>query len=124
MQKQFLTITSVLILTSCASVEDLTGSKPIIDTAGVNFAQYESDLEDCSAYADQVAIANKVATGAVSGAVVGSLIGAALGNSSIAKRGAGVGAVGGAGRNVSAGLQERQRVIKRCLIGRGYRVLN
>lgn len=113
-----------LLLASCASVEDLTGNNPIIDTQGVNLAKYDTDLAQCEAYADEVAIAQKAGAGAVSGAVVGGVFGAIVGNSSTAKKGAGIGAVGGGARGVGQGIRERERVIKRCLIGRGYRVLN
>ncbi len=58
------------------------------------------------------------------GAVIGGVFGAVLGNRSTAQRGAGVGAVGGGARGVGEGLRERERVIKSCLIGRGYQVLN
>lgn len=112
-------------LAACASsVEDLTGNNPIIDSQGVNIALYNRDLGECEQYADEVEIAQKAAAGAVSGAVVGGVFGAVIGNSNTAQRGAGVGAVGGGARGVSQGLRERERVIKRCLMGRGYRVLN
>lgn len=119
----FLTL-STLSLFSCRSVEDLTGSTPIIDTQGVNMARYEADLTDCQDYADQVQVGRQTAVGAVTGAAVGGVFGAVIGNSDTAQRGAGVGAVGGGARGAGRGLQERERVIKRCLIGRGYRVLN
>ncbi|MEC7765794.1 MAG: glycine zipper family protein [Pseudomonadota bacterium] len=113
-----------LFLISCASVEDLTGNNPIIDTLGVNLAQYNRDLAECQQYANEVEIAQKAAVGAASGAAVGGVFGAVLGNSETARRGAGVGAVGSGARGVREGIRERDRVIKRCLIGRGYRVLN
>ena len=113
-----------LFLISCASVEGLTGSNPIIDTLGVNLAQYNRDLAECQQYANEIEIAQKAAVGAASGAAVGGVFGAVLGNSETARRGAGVGAVGGGARGVREGIRERDRVIKRCLIGRGYRVLN
>lgn len=114
----------VLLLTNCASVEDLTGNNPIIDSQGVNMASYGRDLLECKDYAEQVQIARKAGSGAVSGAVVGGVFGAVLGDSDSAKRGAGIGAVGGGARGIGEGLRERERVIKSCLIGRGYRVLN
>lgn len=114
----------VLALVGCRSVEDLTGNNPIIDTKGVNLAQYDRDLVECQAYADEVEVAQKAAAGAVAGAAVGGVFGAVIGNSNTAKRGAGVGAVGGGARGVGEGIRERERVIKSCLIGRGYRVLN
>ena len=111
-------------LFSCRSVEELTGNTPIIDTQGVNMARYEADLVDCQNYADQVQIGRQTAVGAVAGAAVGGVFGAVIGDSDTAQRGAGVGAVGGGARSAGRGLQERERVIKRCLSGRGYRVLN
>ena len=112
------------VLASCSSVEELTGDEPIIDRKGVSEAQYQQDLIECRTYADEVAIARKAGTGAVTGAAVGGVFGAIVGNSSTAQRGAGIGAVGGGAQGVSEGLREREFVIKRCLLGRGYRVLN
>ena len=112
-------------LAACASsMEDLTRNNPIIDAKGVNLAQYNRDLSECEQYADEVEVAQKAAVGAVSGAVIGSVFGAVIGNGNTAQRGAGIGAVGGGARGVSDGIRERERVIKRCLMGRGYRVLN
>lgn len=113
-----------LYVTACSSIEDLTGNNPIIDGQGVNLAHYNADLNECELYADEVAIAQKTGSGVVSGAVVGGVFGAVVGNSSTAKKGAGIGAIGGGARGVGDGIRERERVIKRCLIGRGYRVLN
>jgi outer membrane lipoprotein SlyB len=112
------------VLAGCKGVEELTGSNPIIDTKGVNMTQYDRDLSECQAYADEVEIARKAATGAVKGAVVGSVFGTIVGNGRVAQRGAGVGAVGGGARGVGDGLNERERVIRNCLVGRGYHVLN
>ncbi|MFT5844092.1 MAG: outer membrane lipoprotein SlyB [Pseudohongiellaceae bacterium] len=124
MPRILLVLLTTLLFISCSSVEDLTGNNPIIDTQGVNLARYETDLLQCQSYADEVAIAQKAGSGAVTGAVVGGVFGAVVGNSDTAKKGAGIGAVGGGARGVGDGLRERERVVKRCLIGRGYRVLN
>ena len=123
---KFKTLAVVLLfqLTACSSIEDVTGNTPIIDTQGVNLSRYEDDLAECQAYADEVQIAQKAAAGSVSGAVIGGLLGAVWGNSNTAQRGAGVGAVSGGAKGVIGGVRERDRVIKRCLMGRGYRVLN
>ena len=123
MKLQFLPLIT-LTLIGCASIEDLTTNNPIIDTLGVNLTQYNHDLSDCQQYANEVEIAQKAAVGAASGAAVGGVFGAVLGNSDTAQRGAGVGAVGGGTRGIRQGIRERGRIIKRCLIGRGYRVLN
>ena len=124
MKIQYLVGILSVLLAGCTSVEDLTGNNPIIDSQGVNLARYDSDLLECQDYADQVQIAKKTAAGVVSGTVIGGVFGAVWGNSNTAQRGAGVGAVGGGARGVGEGLRERERVIKSCLIGRGYRVLN
>ena len=111
-------------LIGCRSIEKVSGSGPIIDTQGVNMASYEADLAACQNYADEVQVARKTTTGIIGGAAVGGVFGAVLGNSDTAQRGAGVGAVAGGVRGAGNGLQERARVIRRCLTGRGYRVLN
>ena len=95
--------------------------EPIIDTRGVNMAHYESDLADCQSYADQVRIEKGVAKGTVAGGAVGGATGAVLGNAS---EGAGVGAITGAARSAQIGEREKSQVLKNCLRGRGYRVLN
>ncbi len=116
--------TLILTLSHCRSVEEITGNTPIIDTQGVNMAQYEVDLEQCNAYADQVQVARQATVGTIAGAAIGGVFGAVIGDSNTAQRGAGVGAVGGGARGVGSGLREREMVIRRCLTGRGYRVLN
>jgi len=98
--------------------------QPIIDTKGVNIAQYEQDKKECSAYAEQVSVAQKAGTGAVAGAAVGAVIGAAVGNSDTAARGAGIGAASGAAKGTGRGISEKQRVVRNCLRHRGYAVLN
>ncbi|PCJ93918.1 MAG: glycine zipper family protein [Porticoccaceae bacterium] len=96
----------------------------IIDTQGVDMQQYRYDMEDCQGYATQVPVAGKAAKTAAGGAVLGGVLGAIVGNSSTAAKGAGVGAVTGAVKGTSSGYKERERVVKNCLRGRGYRVLN
>jgi len=124
MPRIILVLCNTLLLASCSSIEDLTGNNPIIDTQGVNFARYDVDLRQCQDYADEVAIAQQAGSGTITGAVVGGVFGAVIGDSDTAKKGAGIGAIGGAVRGVGDGMRERERVIKRCLMGRGYRVLN
>lgn len=97
---------------------------PIVDMAGVDPAAYQRDLQECEAYAAEVQVAAQAGTGAAAGAVVGAAVGAVFGNSSTAARGAGAGAVSGAANGTGTGLAERRQVIRNCLIGRGYRVLN
>lgn len=107
-----------LIIAGCAS------QKVIIDRDGVDMAQYQRDLDACNAYAEEVDSGKKVAGGAVGGALVGAAIGAIIGDSKTAARGAGVGGVSGAARGGGRAANEKSRVVKNCLRGRGYQVLN
>lgn len=100
------------------------GSHIIIDTKGVDMQQYHQDLYECRGFATQVPVGEKTAKTAAGGAVVGGVLGAIVGDSDTAKKGAGVGAVSGAVKGAGSGYRERNRVVKNCLRGRGYRVLN
>jgi outer membrane lipoprotein SlyB len=119
-----LILTLGLWLTGCASNRPFV-DEPIIDRKGVEMSRYYADKEECEAYADEVRTGEKVARGAVGGAVVGGAIGAIVNRGpDSAERGAGVGAVTGGVRGAQEGVRETERVVKQCLRGRGYRVLN
>lgn len=105
-----------MLTAGCASHPD-----PIIDTKGVDEATMAIDWEDCEAYSEQVIVAKGAAKGAAGGAVVGAAAGAIGGN---ADAGAGYGAIWGATRSSIDGDREKQQVFKRCMRGRGYKVLN
>ena len=105
-----------LLLVACTTTDEI-----IIDKKGVDMARYARDLAECRGYSAEVKTGEKTAKGAASGAVVGGLIGAVTGD---AGAGAGVGAVSGGARGASQGEQQKVQVVKRCLRGRGYRVLN
>jgi hypothetical protein len=108
-------LASVLIA-GCASHPE-----PIIDMKGVNEATLQVDWNECESYSDQVVIGKGAAKGAAGGAAVGAAAGAIRGN---ADSGAGYGAIWGATRSTLEGDREKQMVFKRCMRGRGYRVLN
>ncbi|MEE4146468.1 MAG: glycine zipper family protein [Halieaceae bacterium] len=115
--KHYMTLVAVAaVLSACTTTDEI-----IIDKKGVDIARYEQDLAECRAYSEEVRTGEKVVKGAASGAVVGGLIGAITGD---AGKAAGVGAVGGGARGASEGTQDEVRVVKQCLRGRGYRVLN
>lgn len=115
--------TSLLLLT-LGLVGCAYNRPPIVDMAGVDVAAWQRDLQECEAYADQVQVAAQAGSGAAAGAVVGAAVGAVFGNSTTAARGAGAGAVSGAAGGTSRGFAERRQVVRNCLLGRGYRVLN
>ncbi len=110
----------VLLLGGCAG----TRQEPIVDMKGVNQAQYETDLAECRAYAEQVQAGRKVAGGAAVGAVLGGVVGAIVGDHDTAARGAGVGAVAGGAKGMGGAARERRQVLRTCLVNRGYKVLN
>jgi outer membrane lipoprotein SlyB len=109
-------LVSCVLLVGCASHPE-----PIIDMQGVDPVVMQADWEDCEAYSDEVIVAKGTAKGAAGGAVAGAAAGAISGD---AGEGAGYGAVLGATRSAIHGDREKQMVFKRCMRGRGYRVLN
>lgn len=109
---------AALLLAACAS------RGPIIDTQGVDMTRYNQDLAQCETYAGQVNTGAEAGKSAVGGAALGAVLGAIVGNSGTVARGAGVGGVLGGARGAARGEGEKEQVVKNCLRGRGYRVLN
>ena len=97
---------------------------PIIDMKGVDLDQYEQDWVECESYTEEVIVAKGVAKGAGLGAVIGAAGGAVGGNSTDVAEGAGIGALWGGTRSGLDADEMKQDVFKRCMRGRGYRVLN
>jgi outer membrane lipoprotein SlyB len=105
-----------LAVAACAAHPD-----PIVDMQGVNPDLLAADWQDCEAYSDQVVVGTGVAKGAGLGAGVGAVAGAVNGD---VARATANGALIGATRSGLDADRDKQRVFKRCLRGRGYRVLN
>jgi hypothetical protein len=123
MKKRFRAITLVvglvgafLGLAGCSAHPE-----PIIDLQGVNENLYAADLAECKSFAEPVRVEVGATKGAAGGAVVGAATGAINGN---AAEGAGYGSIWGAVRYGEEADREKRMVVKRCLSGRGYRVLN
>ena len=112
-------LAALLLVTGCAS-----SRRVVIDDKGVDPAAYQQDLAECQTIADQVTTGRDAAGGAVGGAVIGGALGAIFGNSSTAGRMAGGGAVIGGASKAGDAEQEKGQVLRNCLRGRGYRVLN
>lgn len=100
--------------------------RPIVDMQGVNQSRFEVDLAECQQYAQQQSGAGaSAAKGAVGGAGIGGLIGLVTGgNGTKVAQSAGVGAVIGGATGAYSGNKAQENIVKRCLTGRGYRVLN
>jgi uncharacterized protein YcfJ len=118
--KHFITVMSLLLLLSACTTTD----EIIIDKKGVDMSRYYDDLKECRSYGAEVKTAEKGTRGAVSGAVVGGAVGAIVDGSEGAGRGAGVGAITGGVKGIREGESQEISVVKRCLLGRGYQVLN
>jgi hypothetical protein len=117
--KATMLITATVLFAGCAAHPD-----PIIDMKGVDLDQYEQDWDECESYTEEVIVAKGVAKGAGLGAVIGAAGGAVGGNSTDVAEGAGIGALWGGTRSGLDADEMRQDVFKRCMRGRGYRVLN
>ncbi|MGE0621161.1 MAG: hypothetical protein AB7I04_21925 [Pseudomonadales bacterium] len=101
-------------------------SKPIVDMKGVNRAQYDQDLAECSQYQGEVPVGQKAVGAAVAGAAVGAAVGVIWDghDGHTVARDAGTGAVLGGAGGAASGVSEKSQVVKNCLRGRGYQVLN
>ena len=104
------------VISGCSAHPD-----PIIDQRGVNMQIYTADLEECESYAEPISVGKGAAKGAAGGAAVGAATGVISGD---IYSGAGYGAIFGATRYGNEADREKRTVVKRCLAGRGYRVLN
>lgn len=119
-----LAVAATLLAAGCAGQYE-----PVVDTRDVDPVQYETDLAECRQYAEQVSPATDAAVGGGIGAAIGAATGAAIGavvgspgtGAAIGAIGGGSsGAVGGAG----SGIDREKRIVRNCLSGRGYIVLD
>ena len=108
-----------VVVSACTTTDEI-----IIDEQRSNMANYERDLAQCESYAEGVPVGEKAARGAGSGAVVGGAVGAVSDDRWDAGEGAAVGAITGGAAGINQGQREKVQVVKRCLRGRGYAVLN
>jgi outer membrane lipoprotein SlyB len=118
----FLVVLSILFSLSLAGC---ARNRIIIDKKGVDMAAYDQDLAECRAYAEESGGAGaEAAKGAVGGAVIGGAIGAVVGTERTAEKLGGAGAITGAVRGAARSRAEKLHIVKTCLSGRGYKVLN
>lgn len=111
-----------LSLVACAN----TGAnyRPIVDSKGIDYNKYEADLKDCQQYANQTLdAAQTAAIGAGVGALFGAVLAAAAGSRYDRGATARVGALTGAAGGAAQGETDQRTIIRRCISGRGYSVL-
>ena len=106
-------------LAGCAAHPD-----PIIDMKGVDQEEYARDWTECEAYSEEVSVTEGTARGAGLGAVIGAAAGAIGGDSDDVAEGAAYGGLYGGTRSGLDAQRDKEAVFKRCMAGRGYRVLN
>ena len=111
-----------LVLAGCAGAN----VRPIVDLKGKDQATYDNDLQQCQSYATQQSgAATTGAMAAAGGAVLGAALGlVAGGNRTGIAQTAGVGGVIGGAGGMFEGNKAQENVVKQCLRGRGYNVLN
>ena len=112
-----LVICCCALISGCAAHPD-----PIIDMKGVDQEQFVDDWNECEVYTHEIHVAEGVAKGAATGAAVGAIYGAIAGHHQ--NDHAAWGAVHGGTVSGLDADREKQQVFKRCMRGRGYRVLN
>ncbi len=133
--KQIFTLALLVAMPVVAQAQN--APNVVVDMEGVDQAQYNADLQACQGTGTQVQAQEPeregVARTAARGAAVGAAAGAISGNSGSdgAKAGAGVGVVAAGARNArgrreakSQTKAEQDAVVKNCMRGRGYNVLN
>ncbi len=107
-----------ILLSGCAAHPD-----PIIDTKGVDPTALAEDWDECETYTEEIVIAKGVTKGAALGGTVGAASGAIRSHGDVAEDAA-WGALYGGTRSGLDADRDKQMVFKRCMSGRGYRVLN
>lgn len=110
-------ILSVALLAGCASY------RPIVDTRGVDMNRYETDLAGCQQYADQVSPAGHALVGAAAGAGLAAILAAVSGGRIDSGSSARMSGVLGAAAGGGHGAEAQVNVIRNCMRGRGYSVL-
>ena len=120
-----------LAVSACA--QPLEEYRPVVDPASSDRAAYEADLPECLAIADglqreyRARASGEMWANIIVGALAGAALGGALDGASVGQ-GASVGATAGILADTPHGPDMVQygprRVVDRCMIERGHRVLN
>ena len=124
MKKLFLYL-NLFFVVGCAQT-DLSDRDDIaiIDTRGVDESVFKKDYSECSDFAKNIDLTERtLKQGAVAGAT-GAAVGAIIGGEEAAKKIGGSAAVLNAVEANLDGRNEQAKIIKNCLRGRGYKVLN
>lgn len=123
MKKVVTIAVAAAVLAGCAA--PMHSYQPLVD-GDTTSTQYQRDLEECRAYAmTKPSAENSAAVGAIVGALAGvALLALGGGRGGWGNEVAAVGAAMGGVQGYNEGAQGQQNVVKRCLAGRGHRVLD
>lgn len=113
---------AAISLTACAGGG--AAYQPIVD--GPIDAAFQQDVSECQALAEQRGYNNSdVKTGAAAGAALGGVVGLLQPGKDAGNllAGALVGSAYGGGGAALGTRAERKNIVKRCMIGRGHRVI-
>ena len=122
-------IVALSLLGGCAGMNMGADWNPIVDPQSMGARSMENaskDLADCRAYARQVDVSGQAMTGLFLGILGGAAMGAAIGRGrpSMMIAGAQGGGTGGVMGATANGLNTQVKVVRNCMMGRGYSVLN
>ena len=123
MKKTLTIAVAAALLAGCAA--PMHSYQPLVD-GDTTSTQYQRDLQDCRAYAmTKPSAENSAAAGAIFGALAGvAILAVGGGRHGLGNEAAGIGALLGGVEGYNKGAQGQQGVVKRCLAGRGYKVLD
>ncbi len=102
-----------------ASLSACSATVPVVDTDGIDQAQFQQDYARCQEFQKQAKA--QWQSGAMGGALVGGLLGAIDGD---AGAGALAGGVIGTAESQGDYADRKDRIIRECLRQRGYKVLD
>ena len=79
------------------------------DTKGINISQYESDLEECNVFANEISTGKNIIKGAATGAAIGAVLKAVTDDSRGTRNITKVGAIVGGGKFGLRSIQEKNK---------------
>lgn len=112
-------VAAVGMLTACAAYRPLVDMRDVTDRG-----QFERDLADCQNFAAPVSPGASAGVGALLGAMMGAALGAAVGDHELAVEAARFGALEGAIAGGAGAADTQVQIVRNCMDGRGYLVLN
>lgn len=119
MKKLIASIAVIAMLTGCATRG--AGFSPMVDSKGKDGGDIASNTAECQQYAERQAGAGG---GAIAGALIGGLLMAALAPGGYRNNWAASGALVGGASGASGANDSQENVVRNCLRGRGFSVLN